>query len=141
MASEQSDDPQQAASSSRPTPPLIPTTTVRAHVAPPSCHGLPRRSRETRLRSRTATITPIVVQMPQPACFFDDYDDGDADDDVTITAVAAAAFAGGWFCALLAMITMACWSELTMEAGANAGEDGRWRAGFGAWLVRVFMDR
>lgn len=78
-------------------------------------------------------------QMAQPPRFFDDHG-SDEEEDVTITAVAAAAFAGGWFCALLAMITMACWSELT-GTPSGEGEEGRWRAGFGAWLVRVFMDR
>lgn len=62
--------------------------------------------------------------------------DGDGND-VSVTAVAAAAFAGGWFCALLAVITMACWSELSTE---GEGEGGPWPAGFGAWVVRAFAD-
>lgn len=53
--------------------------------------------------------------------------------------MAAVAFAGGWFCALLAVITMACWSELS-TAGEGKGEGGLWPAGFGAWIVRVFAD-
>lgn len=67
--------------------------------------------------------------------------DRDVDDNVTLTAVAAAAFAGGWFCALLAMVTFACWSELSMATGGGAeGEGGRWRTGLSAWLLRVFTD-
>lgn len=64
-------------------------------------------------------------------------DDGDDEEQgaTTVAAVAAAAFAGGWFSALLAVATMACWSELSGNRGE--GEGGWWRAG-GAWLVRVF---
>ncbi|CBJ31520.1 conserved unknown protein [Ectocarpus siliculosus] len=67
---------------------------------------------------------------------FDTHDEDDQDSDVTVTAVAAAAFAGGWFCALLAMITIACWSELSVVAqrGPDGGE-GPWRTSFSAWLV------
>lgn len=61
------------------------------------------------------------------------------DDEVTATAVAAAAFAGGWFCALLAITTMACWSELSIARGRVEGS-GHWPAGFSTWLVRVFTD-
>lgn len=61
------------------------------------------------------------------------------DEDVTVTAVAAAAFAGGWFCALLAMITIACWSELS-SAGGRVEGGGHWPAGLSSWLVRVFAD-
>lgn len=70
-------------------------------------------------------------------------DEDDQDSDVTVTAVAAAAFAGGWFCALLAMITMACWSELSVVAqGGTDGErrEGPWRTSFSAWLVGVFIE-
>lgn len=72
---------------------------------------------------------------------FDTHDEDDQDSDVTVTAVAAAAFAGGWFCALLAMITIACWSELSVVAqgGADGGE-GPWRTSFSAWLVGVFIE-
>lgn len=62
------------------------------------------------------------------------------EDDVTVTAVAAAAFAGGWFCALLAIITVACWSELSVTGGRVEGGGGRLPAGVSAWLVRVFAD-
>ena len=61
------------------------------------------------------------------------------DDDVTVTALAAAAFAGGWFCALLAIITIACWSELSIAGGTVEGV-GHWPTGVSAWLVRVFTD-
>ncbi|CAB1106755.1 unnamed protein product [Ectocarpus sp. CCAP 1310/34] len=72
---------------------------------------------------------------------FDTHDEDDQDSDVSVAAVAAAAFAGGWFCALLAMITIACWSELSVVAqgGADGGE-GPWRTSFSAWLVGVFVE-
>lgn len=60
-------------------------------------------------------------------------------DDVTVTAVAAAAFAGGWFCALLAIITMACWSESSIAGGRVEGGS-RLPSGVSAWLLRVFTD-
>ncbi|CAM9726637.1 unnamed protein product [Scytosiphon promiscuus] len=113
---------------------------------------IPRRHMESLLRQHDSLgrggggivggdAEPAAAVSPaKPTCFFDD-NDNDEDEDITITAVAAAAFAGGWFCALLAMITMACWSELTTGTAAAEGEEGRWRAGFGAWLIRVFMDR
>lgn len=66
-------------------------------------------------------------------------DEDDDDDDVTVTAVVAAAFAGGWFCALLVVITMACWSELSVAGGRVEG-GGRWPTGLSSWLVRVFTE-
>lgn len=68
--------------------------------------------------------------------------DRDVGDNVTLTAVAAAAFAGGWFCALLAMVTFACWLELSTATGGGGadGAGGQWRTEFNAWLLRVFTD-
>lgn len=67
-------------------------------------------------------------------------------DSMTITTVAVAAFAGGWFCALLTMITVACWSELSMlvvgggDLEGDLGATGNGERRVAAWLLRVFAD-
>ncbi|CAN0010309.1 unnamed protein product [Ectocarpus sp. 12 AP-2014] len=87
------------------------------------------------------TVNPDKAVSGDGIVGFGTHDVDDQDSDVTVTAVAAAAFAGGWFCALLAMITIACWSELSVVAqGGAGGGEGPWRTSFSAWLVGVFVE-
>ena len=100
-------------------------------------------------RSPTHTLKPPPPPPPASAVFAlvfpsvrctaqASFGDGDT---VTVDAVAAAAFASGWFCALLLMITIACWAEVSSAAGGGGGrvgEEAWWRASVASWLVRVF---
>lgn len=92
--------------------------------------GVPRVPRQhmTLLRGRGG------AQIGNPEKAFVDDGDEDEQEVTTVAAIAAAAFAGGWFSALLAVTTMACWSELSGSGGE--GQGGWWRVG-GGWLVRM----
>ncbi|CAM9950646.1 unnamed protein product [Ectocarpus sp. 4 AP-2014] len=130
--------PPSSSSSSSAVVPLVPKRHMEFLLR---CHNREKSSSGGGGGGVSFAVNPDKAVSGDGIVGFDTYDEDDEDSDVTVTAVAAAAFAGGWFCALLAMITIACWSELSVVAqGGTDGGEGPRRTSFSAWLVGVFVE-